>query len=211
MRMVMGQEPAVLLSNIANPAYDYVALGHIHEHQVLAENPPVVYSGSLERIDFGEENDEKGFYVVDIRADEDGKRRVSYEFHAVKARRFLTIEAELKANEVDATSAVLTAVAAQKEKVKDAVVRLNIKLPSTLEGQIRDNEIREALKEAHYISITREVQRETRQRLGNHNAEEITPLAALEAWLETQKIPTEQQKILLEYGRKLIDRETAQG
>ena len=33
--MSIGQEPAVLLSNIALPAFDYVALGHIHKHQVL--------------------------------------------------------------------------------------------------------------------------------------------------------------------------------
>jgi exonuclease SbcD len=205
MRMVMGQEPAVLLSNIANPAYDYVALGHIHEHQVLAENPPVVYAGSLERIDFGEENDEKGFYVIDIRKGGDGKRRTSYEFHPVKARRFLTIEAVVKADEVDPTGAVKAAVAADKEKIKDAVVRLNIKVPSTLESQLRDSEIRETLKEAHFASITREVQRETRLRLGSRNAEEITPYAALEAWLETQNIESERRKVLLEYGRALIE------
>ncbi len=64
--MSIGQEPALLLGNIANPAFDYVALGHIHKHQVLSEKPPVVYAGSLERVDFGEENDDKGFYVVDI-------------------------------------------------------------------------------------------------------------------------------------------------
>ena len=204
MRMVMGQEPAVLISNIANPAYDYVALGHIHQRQVLAENPPVVYAGSLERIDFGEENGEKGFYIVDIQGG-DGKRRVTYEFHPVKARRFLTIEVELKADEADPTGAIKAAINAEREKLKDAVVRLNIRLPSTLEGQLRDSEIREALKEAHFTSITREVQRETRLRLGNRNAEEITPYAALEAWLETQNFEPERRKVLLDYGQKLIE------
>jgi len=205
MRMVMGQEPAVLISNIATPAYDYVALGHIHQRQVLAEDPPVVYAGSLERIDFGEKDDEKGFYVVDIRDSGDGKRRASYEFHPVKARRFLTIEVELKADEADPMATIKSAVNAEKEKIRDAVVRLNIKLPSMLEGQLRDGEIREALNPAHYISITREVQRETRMRLGNRNAEEITPYDALEAWLETQNIRPEQRKVLLEYGQKLIE------
>jgi exonuclease SbcD len=203
--MAMGREPAVLLSNIANPAYDYVALGHIHKHQVLAENPPVVYAGSLERIDFGEENDEKGFYVIDIVPGEGGKREVSYEFHPVKARRFLTIDAALKLEEPDPTATVLATVTAQKEKIRDAVVRLNITLPATLEGQLRYNDIRDALKEAHSFSITRDVQRETRLRLGSRNVEEITPLVALKAWLESQKVPPERQKILLEYGQKLIE------
>jgi exonuclease SbcD len=207
--MTIGQEPVVLLSNIANPAYDYIALGHIHKHQVLSENPPVVYAGSLERIDFGEENDEKGFYVVDIVRGERGKREVSYEFHPVNARRFLTIGVELKSEETNPTASVLAAVGAQQEKIKDAVVRLNITLPATLEGQLRHNEIREALKEAHNFSINHDVRRETRLRTGSHNVEEITPLAALKIWLESKEVPPERQKVLLEYGQKLIDgRET---
>ena len=64
--MTIGQEPALMLSNVAHPAFDYVALGHIHRHQVLQEKPPVVYAGSLERLDFGEAEDEKGFYLVEI-------------------------------------------------------------------------------------------------------------------------------------------------
>ena len=64
--MSIGQEHMLLLSSVANPAFDYVALGHIHKGQVLNENPPVTYSGSLERLDFGDEDDEKGFYLIDI-------------------------------------------------------------------------------------------------------------------------------------------------
>jgi exonuclease SbcD len=203
--MAIGQEPAVLLSNVASPAYDYIALGHIHKHQVLAEKPPVVYAGSLERIDFGEENDEKGFYIVNIVQGEGGQREVSYEFHPVNARRFLTIGVELKPEDADPTTSVLAAISEQKEKIRDAVVRLNLSLPATLEGQLRYNQIRDALKEAYYLAINRDVRRDTRLRLGNRNAEEITPLAALKAWLESQQVPPERQKLLLEYGRELIE------
>ncbi|MBA7642396.1 3',5'-cyclic adenosine monophosphate phosphodiesterase CpdA [subsurface metagenome] len=204
--MSIGQEPVVLLSNIALPAFDYVALGHIHKHQVLSENPPVVYAGSLERVDFGEKNDEKGFYVVDIDSEPTvGKRQVSYEFHPVNARRFLTIEVAPEADDLDPTTTVLRAIAGQATGVRDAVVRLKIDLPSSIEGQLRNNEIRDALKEAHYSTIAREIQHETRLRLGDQNVEEITPLAALKAWMESQKMPPERQKVLLEYGEKLIE------
>ena len=206
--MSIGQEPALLLSNIALPAFDYIALGHIHKHQVLSENPPVVYAGSLERVDFGEENDEKGFYVVDIEPDPTTvKRQVSFDFHPVNARRFLTIEVAPEADDLDPTATVLRAIAGQETGVRDAVVRLNISLPSSIEGQLRNNEIRDALKEAHYSTIAREVQREIRLRLGDQNVEEITPLAALKAWLESQQISPERHQVLLEYGEKLIEGE----
>jgi exonuclease SbcD len=209
--MSIGQEPAVLLSNIALPAFDYVALGHIHKHQVLSENPPVVYAGSLERVDFGEENDEKGFYVVDIEPDPaTGKRQVSFEFHPVNARRFLTIGVTLKPEETNPTAAVLAAIAEQETGIRDAVVRLNINLPSSLEGQLRNNEIRDALKEAHYATLAREIQQsfpEGRLRLGNRTAEEIKPLAALKAYLESRQVSPERQRVLLEYGEKLIEGE----
>lgn len=207
--MSIGQEPAVLLSNIALPAFDYVALGHIHKRQVLsdpsAEGPPVVYAGSLERVDFGEENDTKGFYVVDIEMDATtGKRQVSFEFHPVNARRFLTINIAPGEGDLDPTATVLRAIAGQTTNVRDAVVRLNITMPSSIEGQLRNTEIRDALKEAHYATIAREIQRETRLRLGNQSTKEITPLAALKVWLESRKISPERQKVLLEYGEKLI-------
>ncbi len=201
--MAIGQEPVLLLSSVTLPVFDYVALGHIHRQQVLSEKPPVVYAGSLERIDFGEEKDDKGFYVIDI---EPGttERKVSFEFHPVKARRFLTIDVDLEKDELNPTAKVLNALAARKEAINEAVVRLNITLPSEVEGQLRYHEIREALKEAHYFTIAREIRRETRLRIGSRTAEEITPLTALKAYLELQNVPPERQKVLLEYGEKLI-------
>jgi exonuclease SbcD len=204
--MAIGREPVILQSTVALPAFDYVALGHIHKRQVLAENPPVVYAGSLERIDFGEENDDKGFYVVDITS-EDKNRRVSYEFHAVKARRFLTIDVEIGAEETDPTAAVLAAVNINQEKLNDAVVRLIIRLPASLESQLRNNDIKEALKDAYHFSIAREIQREARLRLGSRSVEEITPLDALKKYLEARRISPERQKVLLEYGEKLIQKQ----
>jgi exonuclease SbcD len=204
--MSIGREPVLLLSNVTLPVFDYVALGHIHKQQVLYENPPVVYSGSLERIDFGEENDQKGFYVVDILPGEDSvKRQVSYQFHPVNGRRFLTIKVDLKSEENDPNLAVLAAIKSHGENIRDAIVRLNISLPSALEGQLRNNEIREALQQAEYFTITRDVQREQRLRIGNRTAEELTPLDALKAYLETQQVPAERQKLLLEYGTRLIE------
>ena len=211
--MTIGQEHVLLVSNIAHPAFDYIALGHIHKHQVLSNSPPVVYSGSLERLDFSEEEDDKGFYLVEIEPDkETGKRQVSFDFHPVSGRRFLTIDVNIESPDTDPTSTMLKAIAEQAEKVGDAIVRLNISLPAEVEGQLRDNDIRNAVKEAYYFTIAKDIKRETRLRLGQWTAEEITPLDALKKYLEEKKVSPERTKTLLEYGEKLIqEQRTEQG
>ncbi|OGO21634.1 MAG: nuclease SbcCD subunit D [Chloroflexi bacterium RBG_16_51_9] len=226
--MAIGQEAFILPGNLANPAFDYIALGHIHKRQVLNENPPVVYAGSLERVDFGEEADEKGFYVVDIPAShilegaagreadkQSSHRRVSFEFHPVTGRSFRTITVNLEAGDADPTATVLKAIHPDKEdpdriRVKDAIVRLQISLPAELEGQLRDSDIRGALKEAYFSTVAREVKRETRLRLGHTAAEEIPPLEALKTYLETNYTP-ERAKVLIEYGERLIEGQAAEG
>lgn len=197
--MIMGHDYVLLQSNVANPAFDYVALGHIHKKQVLSENPPVVYAGSLERIDFSEEGDEKGFYVVEIGP---GKQ-ASFEFHPVKARRFLTIKVTIGAQEPDPTQAVLKAIA--RHDIKDAVVRVQVTIPERLEGLLNEGEIRKALKDAHFIAaIVREVSRERRPRIAGFSAERMTPLEALEVYLNSKSTAPERIKVLLEYGERLI-------
>jgi DNA repair protein SbcD/Mre11 len=206
--MSIGQEHMLLLSSVASPAFDYVALGHIHKGQVLNETPPVTYCGSLERLDFGDENDEKGFYLIDIENEAPaGKRRVSFDFQSIGARRFFTLSLKLEQDDLDPTSTVLRAIEASRDKIKDAIVRINIALPASPAGKLRDNDIRSAVKDAYYLSITREIQRENRLRMGKSALEGITPEEALKAYLET-RYPAERAKTLLEQGERLIQEQT---
>nr|MBN1228431.1 exonuclease SbcCD subunit D [Anaerolineae bacterium] len=66
--VMLGRDVAVMKSSLDNPAWDYVALGHIHYHQDMNPGayPPIVYSGSIDRIDFGEEGAAKGFCWVNL-------------------------------------------------------------------------------------------------------------------------------------------------
>jgi exonuclease SbcD len=204
--MTIGQEHALLLSNVANPTFDYISLGHIHKGQVLNSSPPVVYAGSLDKLDFGDEKDDKGFWVVDIEPDaQAGKRLVSYEFHPIKGRRFLTIDVTLESQDISPMNTILRAIDQKVGEIKDAIVRLQLTLPSEIEGQLNDSEIRNALKTAHFFIITRDVKREARVRLGKWSAEEVTPMDALKLWLETKNATPERTEILLDYGRKLIE------
>ena len=212
--MTIGQEHVLLPSNVAHPAFDYIALGHLHRQQVLSTNPPVVYAGSLARQDFGEEEDEKGFYLVEIKTDkESGERQVSFEFHPVSGRHFITVNVTIKPEDTDPTSTVLKSITNREDNIRDAIVRLNISLPAETEGQIRDSDIRNALQEAHYFTIARDIKRETRLRLGQWTAEELTPLDALKVYLDSRKeVNPERAKLLLEYGERLIqEHRTEQG
>jgi DNA repair protein SbcD/Mre11 len=53
------------------PAYlDYVAYGHIHKSgEVLSNTPHVRYAGSIERMNYGECNDDKSVVLIDIGPD----------------------------------------------------------------------------------------------------------------------------------------------
>lgn len=54
------------LSRSQIPDYDYVALGHIHKMQDLSrDGRRILYPGSIERYDFNEMGEEKGYLVVD--------------------------------------------------------------------------------------------------------------------------------------------------
>jgi exonuclease SbcD len=65
-QIMLGKDLVLPKSFIALPGVDYVAMGHIHKHQSLGNHPPVVYPGSIERIDFGEEHEDKGCVLVEL-------------------------------------------------------------------------------------------------------------------------------------------------
>ncbi|MDO8715452.1 MAG: hypothetical protein Q7J73_01380, partial [Dehalococcoidales bacterium] len=132
------------------------------------------------------------------------RRRVSFKFHPVTGRRFITIEVTIDPGDTDPTATALRAISEQGDKVKDAIVRFQITLPGELEGQLKDNDIRNALKEAHYLTIAKDIKREARLRMGKWTAEEITPLEALKTYLGSRNVPPAHAEALLEYGERLI-------
>jgi len=196
--MIMGNDYNLLQSNIANPGFNYIALGHIHKKQVLSQNPPIVYAGSLQRIDFSEEQDEKGFFVIDIA----GNGKTEFEFVPVKSRKFITIDVDIGEQEASPTELVLKAI--KQHDISEAVVRLHISTPERLAKDIDDPSIRRALKEAYHIaSISHDVSREHRPRLSGLSPEGLQPIDALKAYYEVKKPPLD-VALLLEYGRRII-------
>ena len=194
--LMVGKEPVLPQSSLTRPEFDYVALGHIHSPQVLSYNPPIVYSGSLQPIDFSDEGEEKGFYLVRL---ERGK--AEFEFHPVKGRRFLTIRVD--ADREHPTEAILQAI--ENQEIEEAIVRLQIKTSAAHEGLIREGEVRRALRKAHAVVIQKEVERASTPRVKVERPEELQPLEWLNLYLETKKVPPERAQALLEHGKKLIE------
>jgi exonuclease SbcD len=202
---MIGRDAVVLKSALDDAAWDYVALGHIHKYQSLNgdNQPPIVYAGSLERVDFGEEGDPKGFCWVELGGGETAE--TTWEFVEVDARPFVTIRSDVR--ESDDPLAVL-AQEVERHDVEDAVVRLVVSLRAEQEPMMRDYELRELLSDAYYIgSITREVERKARVRLGEQMPEEMTDRELLAAYLEVKETPAERIESLLEHADPIFEAE----
>jgi len=142
--IMLGREVTIPVSVFQRPEYEYVALGHIHKHQVLGEFPPVVYSGSLDRVDFSEESQHKGFVDVSVK-----KKATSFSFVKLDTREFKTIY-------VDATNGnpfekAVTAI--ESEEIEDSIVKVKVKLKATGLSGLNESELYKILRQrAFYVA-----------------------------------------------------------
>ncbi len=206
--MMLGRDYSLQRSSVGLPAFDYVALGHIHKHQQVGDHPPVVYPGSLQRVDFSEEGDDKGFCLVDIDPAAPVGERVQWAHIPIKARIFLTIDVKVPDDEEDPTALVVHEV--NRKYVTDAVVRVHITISSTLASRINEKLIREALSEAHSIAaVSKEVIHDRMPRLGSA-AQSMSPQQALEWYLGSRgDLDEKATRQALAWGTDLVTEEMA--
>jgi exonuclease SbcD len=200
--VMLGQELVLPRSLLKNAAFDYVALGHIHRHQVLEEQPPIVYSGSLDRVDFGEESEAKGFVVAQVK-----RGQAQYQFRELAStRRFVTID--VQADGADPMAQVREAIAVHD--IKDAIVRLVIHTTAERNHMLQDAEIHSLLAESFKVAtVVRDVKRPARIRLGsNQSIEQMTPLEVLRSYLQQARSTSdEHMDRLLELAKKVMGSE----
>jgi exonuclease SbcD len=196
--VMLGSDLPILRSTVADGAWDYVALGHLHKHQDVNEGayPPVVYSGSLERIDFGEQREDKGFIWVELKRGE-----TSWKFMPVAARPFHTVKLDVRKEE-DPMAMILSAL--EDNQFEQAVVRVAITLSAEQSIALRDREIESALEGAQSVSIVREIEVESRARLGEFAPETLTPLQLLDQYFESRSVDPDRRKVLLAKAEEII-------
>ena len=204
--LAVGKGFTIPMSMLIREEFDYVALGHVHKHQNLnpSNDPPVVYPGSIERVDFGEEKEDKGYIYLEL---DSGK--VEWEFCTLPARPFVTIEIDIAQAE-DPLQAVLDAIA--KREIEDKVVRLIYKLRSEQLDSINTNAIDKALQSAHSHSIRPELisqlARPRLPELGVGNT--LNPMEALTKYLNNREDLKDIQKELVEAAEGLLNQTASQ-
>jgi len=208
--VMIGSDIVLPLAALRHSRFNYVALGHLHKFQVLSNpstgGPPIIYSGSIERIDFGEEKEDKGFILIDIHFD-NSRLRTRWKFIKTPARKFLTIR--LKISDKDNSEAKIIQTI-KKEDIKDAVVKVIIEIDEEKASEISESKIRQALSEANYIAgIITEVKSHDRVKVKNGFSDELSSLdtlGILEKYLTSKKVTKSHQQLLIKTAEKLIEK-----
>lgn len=175
-RMVMLGHELVLSGSLLNDRrLDYVALGHIHKHQCLTakgSHPPIVYPGSIERIDFGEAKETKGFILATI-----SRGQANWTFEKLQTRRF--IDLKIDTDQADTFMADIMTQLPAPEKVAGAICRIQLSYPRDWEPLLDENAINAHFAEAFSLQIQKHRQLEKRARLGDTAGVESLPPAEL--------------------------------
>ncbi len=205
---VYGNERTVMLGKdlilpgalVKDPRLDYVALGHIHKHQDLnpGQHPPVVYPGSIERVDFGEAGDEKGFIIAKVE-----KGKTTYQFKKLNGRRFFDRLVRIKDKE-GLMDKVLGGLPPQ-EKIPDAIIRLVIEYPRDLDMFIDEPLLREKCAAALEFHLIRRPQEEARLRLpSDQTIASLSPLELLDIYWKSVRTNPKDLDILHTLASSII-------
>lgn len=191
-------EAQVAISSLRASAFDYVALGHIHKHQDLNKNgqPHIVYSGSPDKIDFGEKDEEKGWVYVKLR-----KGGADYEFVRTPESRAL-LDIDVDADCEEPTEKILSEI--RRRPLRNAIVKLSYRISADRQSLVREREIKDALASAFMtVSIQRRVQRDSASRSLDF-AEGKTPRENLALYIDKNPALTSRKERLLQMAEPLF-------
>jgi exonuclease SbcD len=162
--VMLGGDLVLSGSLVRHPRLDYVALGHIHKPQDLNLNghPPIIYPGSIERVDFGEAHEKKYFIIADVTR---GQTRVEWR-ELTGVRPFY--EFFLRLDPADGDFAIperMRKALPAPEQLAGAVVRFEIEYPREWEPMIDETILRPHIAAALEFRLAKRPQSAVRLRL----------------------------------------------
>jgi len=185
-RLVMlGNDLVLTGSLVKNPKFSYVAMGHIHKPQDVNEGfqPPVIYPGSIERVDFGEAKEDRFFVIADV---EKGKDTEVEWIELTGVRKFIDRRTVLNSNE-NVTDALKNALPSVKE-MSEAIVRLVVDYPREWDSLIDESALRKYTEDTFEFHLVKRPQSESRVRIAEGQVvSSLSPLDLLAQYFDSAK------------------------
>jgi len=188
---IIGEgEPVIPAASLEGP-WSYAALGHIHGHQTGAVgNTLWAYSGSIDRMNFGEEHEDKIAWDVKLE-----RGRIASILKAeLPARRFRTIE-------WDGLSGPL----GDESDVEGEIIRIRARVDESTDTSLLDRHARHLEERgAARVYVQREIVRPTRAR-----AERVTASLGLEEsiaeWFDAADVGETDRPLLRDMAKSLSE------
>jgi len=200
--VMLGSDFVLPASLVKDKRLDYVALGHIHKPQDLNEgaHPPVIYPGSIERVDFGEAKDDKFFVIAKV---EKGQTQVEWR-KLDGVRPFIDRRAVLQSDQN--VTETLIAVMPKPEALEDAIVRLTVEYPREWDTLIDDAALRKHAEGAFEFHLVKRPQFESRIRIAEGQVvSSLSPLDLLDQYWRAAKIEkTEDVDALQQLAQEIL-------
>lgn len=204
---VVGAEPGtstayfghdvLIEAEALSEGWDYVALGHYHGYQVLNDYPPVIYSGSPDRISFNEQEETKGFVIAQVGYTPEEK--TTWKFHELDTRPFVTMTIDIREEE-DPTGVVIGELDAALE---GAIVRIKVQMLA--EQSISERAIQESLPSVETLYIIKEVDEQVRLRLDDSQVSTMTPGELVDTYFERRGLDKDRRQALTRSAKEIID------
>jgi exonuclease SbcD len=200
--VMLGADLVLPGALVRDPRLDYVALGHIHKPQDLNEgaHPPVIYPGSIERVDFGEARDDKFFIIAEV---EKGHTRVDWR-QLSEVRPF--VDRYLCLDSHENIEVRLRAALPSQELLAGAIVRLVVEYPREWEPMIDDASLREYVAGCFEFHLIKRPQIEGRIRLPENQAVgSLDPLELLDLYWRASHTDSMEIEALSQLATEVIE------
>lgn len=185
-RMVMlGADLVLPTALVKDRRLDYVAMGHIHKPQDVnqGQHPPVIYPGSIERVDFGEARDDKFFILAEV-----SRGSTTVDWKKIEGTRPF-LERRITLTSSENVTEVLKAALPDPQKMNEAIVKLMVEYPREWDTLIDESALRQYAENTFEFHLVKRPQIESRVRIPEgQTVSSLGPLDLLEQYWRAAKV-----------------------